>query len=66
MANKIQVKRGLEANLPVLDVGEPAFTTDSKKPFIGSDEGNIELATKEQIITIWMPKLLHIRQKYRL
>lgn len=49
MANKIQVKRGVEANLPTLDVGEPAFTTDTKKPFIGSDAGNIELATKQQI-----------------
>jgi len=49
MANKIKLKRGVEANLPTLDVGEPAFTTDTKKPFIGSDTGNVELATKEQI-----------------
>jgi hypothetical protein len=49
MANKIQVKRGVEANIPILDVGEPAFTTDTKKLFIGTDTGNMELATKEQI-----------------
>lgn len=49
MANKIKLKRGLETNLPTLDVGEPAFTIDTKKPFIGSDTGNIELATKAQI-----------------
>lgn len=49
MANKIQVKRGVEANIPILDVGEPAFTTDTKKLFIGTDTGNMELATKQQI-----------------
>ena len=52
MANKIQVKRGVEANIPILDVGEPAFTTDTKKPFIGTDTGNMELATKEQIMEL--------------
>ena len=52
MANKIQVKRGVEANIPILDVGEPAFTTDTKKLFIGTDTGNMELATKAQINTL--------------
>lgn len=40
---KLQVKRGLEDELPTLDVGEPGFTTDSKKLFIGSADGNVEI-----------------------
>ena len=46
MATKIKLKRGEEANLPALDVGEPAFTTDTKKFFIGSDVGNHEFGAK--------------------
>lgn len=45
MANKIQVKRGLKAQLPTLAVGEPALTTDTKDVFIGHTDGNLELAT---------------------
>ena len=44
MARKIQVKRGLAANIPLLDMGEFAITTDTEKPFIGSTSGNVELA----------------------
>ena len=36
----IQFKRGLEVNLPLLAAGEPAFTTDTKKVFIGDGETN--------------------------
>lgn len=43
MANKIQLRRGLEANLPTLDAGEPAFTTDSYKLFIGDGSTNHEI-----------------------
>ncbi len=43
MAVKIQVKRGLETNLPTLSQGEFGFTTDSKKVFIGDGSSNIEL-----------------------
>lgn len=43
MANKIQIKRGLKANLPTLSEGEAAFTTDEKKLYIGSNSGNIEI-----------------------
>jgi hypothetical protein len=39
---KIKIKRGLQADLPTLDIGEPGFTTDTKKFFIGSATGNIE------------------------
>lgn len=47
MSNKIKLKRGLESNLPILDVGEPAFTTDEKNVYIGSSDGNIKLAPAE-------------------
>jgi hypothetical protein len=39
---KIKLRRGLESQLPVLDIGEPGFTTNTKKFFIGSETGNIE------------------------
>lgn len=47
MSNKIKLKRGLKSNLPILDVGEPAFTTDEKNVYIGSSDGNIKLASAE-------------------
>jgi len=46
MGRKIQQRRGPEVNLPLLAEAEFALTTDTKKPFIGSDTGNIQL-TKE-------------------
>lgn len=49
MARKIQHKRGLEKDLPQLAVAEIGFTTDTKKPFIGSDDGNIEIAKAEDV-----------------
>jgi hypothetical protein len=39
----IKVKRGLKVNLPSLEVGEPAFTTDTKEFYIGSSSGNIKV-----------------------
>jgi hypothetical protein len=50
LIDKLQVKKGVEANLPVLDVGEPAFTTDTEKPYIGAGSGNIQLAKYQDII----------------
>ena len=47
MANKIQIRRGLKANLPSLDVGEPALCTDTKEVFVGNLSGNVELVNKE-------------------
>lgn len=41
MATKIRFSRGLKADLPILDVAEPAFTTDTKELYIGSNNGNI-------------------------
>jgi hypothetical protein len=41
MANKIQIKRGLRADLPaILSVGELAYCTDTEELFIGT--GNTE------------------------
>jgi peptidoglycan/xylan/chitin deacetylase (PgdA/CDA1 family) len=48
---KIQFKRGLEANLPILNEGEPAFTTDTKRVFVGSSSGNVELAKQTNLDT---------------
>ena len=44
MATTFTIKKGLEANLPALVSGEPAFTTDTNKLYIGSGNGNIEFA----------------------
>jgi hypothetical protein len=49
MSTKIQLKRGLEADLPLLSEGEPAFTTDTGKIFVGSSNGNIELAKIDDV-----------------
>jgi hypothetical protein len=40
----IRFARGLEENLPSLEEGKPALTTDTKRVFVGSDEGNLEIA----------------------
>lgn len=37
---KIKIKRGVVANLPTLDQGELAYTTDTKKLYIGTAGGN--------------------------
>lgn len=49
MAKKIQMRRGPEANLPQLNVAEVGFTTDTKKTFIGSSTGNVELTKKSDV-----------------
>jgi hypothetical protein len=41
MATKIQIRRGLEADLPTLSVGELGFTTDSHLLYIGTSTGNV-------------------------
>jgi len=45
MPKKIQIKRGLKANLPTLEEGEPAFCTDTKQPYIGDGSNNHEILT---------------------
>jgi len=49
MSQKIQVKRGIKANLPVLSSGEPALTTDTEEVFFGNGTSNIELAKKSDL-----------------
>ena len=49
MSNKIQIKRGLKAKLPLLNAGEPAFTTDTKEFFIGDGSSNIEFAKQSDL-----------------
>lgn len=51
MANKIQIRRGIKANLPILSAGEPAFCTDTKQLFLGTGSGNIEY-TKQSDVNI--------------
>lgn len=47
MARKIQFKRGLEKDLPLLDVAEFGFTTDTERLFLGSHNENIEMVNKK-------------------
>ena len=51
-APTLKLKRGLETNLPTLSIGEPGFTTDSYKLFIGSDDGNKQIGGGAQATTI--------------
>ena len=44
MSNKLFIKRGLKANLPNLDTGELAFTTDEHKIYVGTGIGNKEVS----------------------
>ena len=39
-APTLKLKRGLQANLPTLSIGEPGFTTDSYQLYVGSPSGN--------------------------
>ena len=43
MANTIKVRRGTKANLPILNQGELAFTTDTNELFIGDGTTNHEI-----------------------
>lgn len=43
---KLQIRRGPESQLPTLDVGEPAITTDTYKVFVGDGAVNHELTKK--------------------
>lgn len=46
---KIRFKRGPESKLPSLSEGEPGFTTDTGKLFVGSSNGNKEFVRKEDL-----------------
>ena len=50
--SKIQFKRGLEKDIPILSIGEPGYTTDTHKLFVGSTSGNIEIAKIDDLNTL--------------
>jgi len=56
MAHIIQIKRGLETNLPTLSSGELAWTTDSKKCFIGDGTTNHEFLIDSSGGMAWITK----------
>lgn len=49
MASKIKLKRGAKTRLPQLSYGEPAFVSDEKELYIGTETGNIKLTSKSEI-----------------
>jgi hypothetical protein len=49
MANKIQIKRGLKTNLPILDSGEPGFCTDTGEVFFGDGSANHQVVMHSQL-----------------
>ena len=49
MTRKIQVRRGLAANLVALDEGEIGFTTDAKKLYVGTAAGNESIVKAEDL-----------------
>lgn len=54
MANKIQIKRGLESNINKSNLlqGELAVTTDSNKLYVGTSEGPIQLNKDDESLVI--------------
>lgn len=61
----IKLKRGLEATIPTLQEGEPGFTIDSGKLFIGTEEGNKEIGEQtphiENLVEILWQDLVDLR-----
>jgi len=51
----VQFRKGREADLPRLDIGEPALTTDTNKVLIGTGSGNMVVATisEKAIEDLW-------------
>lgn len=52
MGNKIKFKRGAIRKLPRLEYGEPAFVSDEKELYIGTESGNIKLTSKAEVENI--------------
>ena len=55
MANKIQQRRGLKANMPTLSAGEIGYATDTRETFIGTGSGNVNMGGSH-----WYLSLIHI------
>lgn len=47
--HNIKLKRGKKVNLPVLNEGEPALTTDEKELYIGTIDGNVKLTSRSEV-----------------
>ncbi|WP_078428894.1 right-handed parallel beta-helix repeat-containing protein [Alkalihalobacterium alkalinitrilicum] len=59
MSYKIQIRRGLKADLPSLDEGELGLCTDTGELFIGTSEGNRQLADHSEIHELLGSKVDH-------
>lgn len=51
MSNIVKFNRGLVASLPTLNAGEPAFTTDTHKVYVGDGATNYLLAMASELHT---------------
>lgn len=61
---KITIKNGLKEDLPNLNEAEMGFTTDEKRVYIGSDEGNIAIANKSEFDKV-KEQLDHFKKGYK-
>lgn len=62
MSNKIQLKRGMKVKLPRLSYGEPAFVSDEKELYIGTESGeNIKLTHRSEIESINIQLIKSVR-----
>lgn len=43
MSDLIKIKRGSKTNIPILNLGEPGFTTDTNELFVGGANGNVKI-----------------------
>ena len=48
----IQLKSGRRTELPTLEVGEPAFCSDTYEFYIGSDDGNKKVVMQDELSSI--------------
>lgn len=51
-ADKIRVRRGDRKDLPLLDLGEPGLSTDTKRFYIGLGAENMEMATVDDLVPL--------------
>lgn len=52
MAKKLKFFRGPKESMPQLEVGEPGFTTDEKRLYVGDGTENVGIAKQEDIADI--------------
>lgn len=60
MAITLKIKRGLASDLPALAEGEPGFTLDDKKLYIGHTDGNVQVSSDENYTSDEKTKLAGI------